>query len=111
MRTIRIITAALTVVMAATIIYGMSAGSFGDEGGEILDLAWGRVTLIDLYVGLALFGGWIVIRERSAVAVPWLVALVLLGNFATALYAFVAAIRSDSVIAFLTGRAEVARRV
>jgi len=111
MRAIRIITAALTVVMAATIIYGMSAGSFGDEGGEILDLAWGRVTLIDLYVGLALFGGWIVIRERSPVAVPWLVALVLLGNFATALYAFVAAMRSDSVIAFLTGRAGDARRV
>jgi hypothetical protein len=111
MRTIRIITAALTVVMAATIIYGMFAGSFGGEGGEILDLAWGRVTLIDLYVGLALFGGWIVIRERSPVAVPWLVALVLLGNFATALYAFVAAMRSDSVIAFLTGRAEEARRV
>lgn len=42
---------------------------------------------------------------------PWLVAPVLLGNFAIALYAFVTAMRSDSVIAILTGRAEEARRV
>ena len=104
MRTVRIVTALLTIVMAGTIIYGITAGSFGEEGGEILDLAWGRVTLIDLYVGLALFGGWIVLRERSVVALPWLIALVVLGNFATALYAFIAAMRSDSIAAFLTGR-------
>jgi hypothetical protein len=104
MRTARIVTALLTIVMAGTIIYGIATGSFGDEGGEILDLAWGRVTLIDLYVGLALFGGWIVARERSAVALPWLIALVVLGNFASALYAFIAAMRSDSIDSFLTGR-------
>ena len=108
MQAIRILTGALTVVMVATIGYGMVAGSFGEEGGEILDLAWGRVTLIDLYVGLALFGGWIVLRERSVVALPWLIALVFLGNLATAFYAFLAAMRSDTVGSFLTGRAEEA---
>ena len=104
MPTVRVVTALLTIVMAGTIIYGIATGSFGEEGGEILDLAWGRVTLIDLYVGLALFGGWIVVRERSAVALPWLIALVVLGNFASALYAFIAAMRSDSIDSFLTGR-------
>ena len=104
MRTVRVITALLTVVMAGTILYGIAAGSFGEEGGEILDLAWGRVTLIDLYVGLALFGGWIVLRERNASAVPWLVALIFLGNLASALYALIAAMRSDTMVEFLAGR-------
>lgn len=103
MRTIRVITGLLTLVMAVTIVAGLAAGDFGDEGEAILDLAWGRVTLIDLYVGLALFGGWIVIRERSPVAVAWLIALVVLGNFATALYAFIASMRTDSVPTFLLG--------
>jgi hypothetical protein len=91
--------------MAITIVYGIAAGSFGDEGSTILDLAWGRVTLIDLYVGLALFGGWVLWRERSRRAVPWLISFVFLGNLATALYAFVAAVRSDTPAEFLTGRA------
>lgn len=105
MRALRVTTGLLTAVMAATIAYGMAAGSFSDEGSTILDLAWGRVTLIDLYVGLALFGGWIVLRERSWRAVPWLVALVFLGNLASALYAFLAAMQADSTGEFLTGRA------
>jgi hypothetical protein len=104
MLTIRVTTAVLTAVMAVTIMAGLAAGNFGDEGGTILDLAWGRVTLVDLYVGLALFGGWIVIRERGAAALPWLVALALLGNLATALYALIASLRSNSPTAFLLGR-------
>ena len=106
MRALRATTGLLTAVMAVTIAYGFAAGSFSDEGGTILDLAWGRVTLIDLYVGLALFGGWIVLRERSWRAVPWLIALVFLGNLASAAYAFLAAVRADSTGEFLTGRAE-----
>lgn len=105
MRIIRLITAVLTLVMAATVGYGIVSGGFSEEGRAILDLAWGRVTLIDLYVGLALLGGWIAIRERQPrVVLPWLVAFVVLGNLATALYALLAAARSETVTDFLTGR-------
>ena len=104
MRTIRIVSAVLTAVMAITIIAGLAAGNFSDEGSTILDLAWGRVTLIDLYVGLVLFGGWVVIRERSASAVPWLISFVFLGNLATAVYALKASLRSESVTQFITGQ-------
>jgi len=104
MRTIRIVSAALTLVMAITIIAGLAAGNFSDEGSTILDLAWGRVTLIDLYVGLALFGGWVILRERSAAAVPWLISFIFLGNLTTAAYALKASLQSRSVTQFLTGR-------
>ncbi len=103
MRAIRVVTGVAAIVMAATIVYGFVSGDFGEEGGAILDLAWGRVTLIDLYVGLVLFGGWILLRERSAVALPWLLSLVVLGNLAAAVYALRAAMRTESVAVFLLG--------
>lgn len=75
------------VFMAAALIYGFSAGNFGAEGSQILDLAWGRVTLIDLYTGLLLVAAWIVWREGSLVrALPWLIAMVFLGSLAAAAY-------------------------
>ena len=75
------------VVMVTALVYGFSAGEFAAEGSAILELAWGRVTLVDLYTGLALIGAWIVWRERSVVrALPWLIAMVFLGSLAAAVY-------------------------
>jgi hypothetical protein len=74
-------------LMVAALVYGFTAGDFGAEGSQILDLAWGRVTLIDLYTGLFLIGGWIVWREGSLItALPWLVGMVFLGALAAAAY-------------------------
>ena len=103
MTSIRITTGLVAIVMATTIVYGFVSGDFGDEGRMILEMAWGRVSLVDLYLGLVLFGGWIVIRERSARALPWLAALLVLGNLAAAVYAFIAAVRTDSPSEFLVG--------
>lgn len=107
MTALRLFTGILTLAMGVTVVYGLAAGDFGDEGRAILDLAWGRVTLIDLYVGLALFGAWICVRDGGRRAFPWFVALVVLGNLAAAAYAFTAARTSDSVASFLLGRSEV----
>lgn len=82
-------------VMVAAISYGFAAGDFGDEGSQILDLAWGRVSLIDLYAGLALFVAWVVYRERSPVrSLIWIVLLVVTGNLAAGAYVGMAAGRS-----------------
>lgn len=89
--------------MIVTIGAGVVAGGFAEEGRQILDLAWGRVTLVDLYVGLLLFAGWIALRERSPVVLVWLVSLIFLGNLAAAAYALMASLRSDSPTEFLTG--------
>lgn len=105
MSVIRTVTAVLAIVMASTIVYGFVAGDFGDEGSTILELAWGRVTLIDLYVGLGLFAAWVLLRDGPRRAIPWLVGFVVLGNLATALYAFSAARRAGSVEEFLLGKA------
>ena len=101
---IRIFTVALTAVMFIAIAVATATGDFGEEGSLLLDTAWGRMTLIDLYIGVALIFGWVILRERNGwVAVAWLPLFIVLGHGGTALYAAVAAFRSDDVRTFLLG--------
>lgn len=101
---IRAATATLTVVMFAMIGLSMATGDFAAEGETILDLAWGRMSLVDLYVGVFLIFGWVILREKHLwVAILWLPVFIVLGHGGTALYATIAAFRSADVKAFLLG--------
>jgi hypothetical protein len=101
---IRIVTIILTAVMFAAIGLSIATGDFADEGSTILDLAWGRMSLIDLYVGIALIFGWVVLREEKLwAALLWLPVFIVLGNAGTALYAAIAALRTNDVRTFLLG--------
>lgn len=104
MITIRFLAVAAFVGMAVTIAAGFTAGDFFEQIGDIWSLAWGRVTLIDLYIGLALFGGWVTIREqRWPMIVGWWFGLFFLGNLAATLYLVRAAFTSSTVGEVLTG--------
>lgn len=62
--------------------------------GEIWADPWGRATLFDAYFAFLVAWIWIAWRERSAGrAAAWLVAILLLGNFAIATYFLVALVR------------------
>ncbi len=101
---IRLVTSALTLVMVGAIGVSMATGDFAVEGSTLLDLAWGRMTLIDLYVGVALVWGWVVLRERRLwVALAWLPLFIVLGHGGSALYAAIASFRTDDVRQFLLG--------
>lgn len=104
MMAIRALAVALTVVMFGAIMVAAATGDFGEEGAWLLDHAWGRMTLIDLYVGIVLFSGWVVLREQNLwVAILWVPVFVVLGNAGTALYVAIAAFRTDDVRTFLLG--------
>ena len=104
MTAIRVVAGLGVVAMVGALAYGFATGDFGADGSAILDLAWGRVTLIDLYVGLALIGSWIVVREGSwPRSLPWLVGLVVLGSLAAALYVLIASLRSRDLRQLLLG--------
>ena len=45
----------VTVITGAMVVVAMTTGSFSVEGDVIASLAWGKMTLVDLYGGLALF--------------------------------------------------------
>jgi len=82
--------------MTAAIGYGLVAGDFWREGCILMRMPWGVISVIDVYAGGALFSGWIATRERSLVRTAgWVVAIFVLGNFATALYALVALRTAD----------------
>jgi len=101
---IRIISLLGAVTMTIAVGLGFLSGGFVDEGSAIWALAWGKVTLIDLYVGLVFFGVWVSVRERRILAVVlWWVGLVVLGNLAAALYLVIASFNSSTVHELLTG--------
>lgn len=104
MRAVRALAVVAVVVMLVTIAFGFVSGDFASEGSSIWVLAWGKVTLIDLYVGLALFGAWVAVREkRPVVAGSWWLALIVLGNLAAAVYLVRASFTSFDVAELLTG--------
>lgn len=104
MTAIRVTTSLLTAIMAVAIVVAMATGDFSAEGSLLLESPWGRMSLIDLYVGVALIFCWVVLREsRVWVAVLWLPVFIVLGHGGTALYATVAAFTSTDVRGFLLG--------
>jgi len=79
------------LVMLATLTYGFVAGDFTAEGSILLSLAWGKVSLIDVYVGLLVFSGWIVYREKSVMrSIIWVILMLVLGNLTSCLYVLLA---------------------
>ena len=95
MRLAILLSAVLAGVMLALITRAFVVGSFWEEGGAMMALSWGKVTLADLYVGFALFSGWVIFREASALRALAFVALVMaLGNAFAAVYVLVALLRS-----------------
>ena len=95
MRAATLLAALAALGMLALIGRAFAVGSFGHEGSILFALAWGKVTLADLYVGFALFSGWVVFREKHLARALGFVLLVLtLGNAFTAVYVLVALLRS-----------------
>ena len=105
MTAIRFVAVLGAVAMAAAIVTAFVTGEFASEGSEILALPWGKVTLIDLYVGLVFFGAWIALRERHAGrTLAWWVGLVVLGNLTAAIYLAIASFRASTPRELLIGR-------
>jgi len=79
------------MAMTAVLIYGFTLGSFSAEGARLMAMPWGIVSLVDLYVGFALFSCWIVFRENAWLpSIVWVVLMMVLGFWAGALYALLA---------------------
>jgi hypothetical protein len=93
--------------MTAVLINGFVNGDFAKDGGELLANPWGVVSLIDLYVGFALFSIWIAFREKNLFsAIIWIVLMMVLGFFTGSLYMLIALYRSkgDWLLFFLGDR-------
>lgn len=91
MKIAKFISLAGLLAMTGILIYGFTVGDFSAEGAKLLAMPWGIVSLVDLYVGFALFSCWIVFREQSLwPSVIWVILMMVLGFWAGALYTFIA---------------------
>jgi hypothetical protein len=91
MKVAKIIALIGVLAMGGAIIWAFATGDFAGEGSVLLSMPWGIVSLIDLYVGFALFSGWIVYREKSlARSIVWVILMMVLGSFTASLYTLIA---------------------
>mgnify|MGYP001267611035 CR=1 FL=1 len=79
--------AALAALLSWEIGVAVRAESLLVAGPRLAADPWGWVTIVDVYLGFVVFAGYLCLREGRAVrAVPWLLAIFVLGNVATAGY-------------------------
>ncbi|UCF61031.1 MAG: DUF1475 family protein [Anaerolineaceae bacterium] len=75
------------LIMFFSISTAFIVGDFSAEGSVILSLAWGKVSLIDVYIGFLIFSGWIIYRERSiGRSLIWVIFMMIFGNMTACLY-------------------------
>jgi hypothetical protein len=95
MKAFKILAIAGTLIMFLTLVYGFVVGDFFKEGSILMSLAWGKVSLIDVYIGFFLFSGWVLFREeRWMTSALWIILIMILGNFITCLYVTITLFRS-----------------
>jgi hypothetical protein len=81
--------------MAGALVYGFAAGDLRGEGRVLTTMPWGAVSLIDVYVGFALFLGWAAFREASVPrTLLWGGLVFTLGNVITCGYVLLVLARS-----------------
>jgi len=107
----RIVAGLGALAMAAVLVYGFAVGDFTGEGSRLLAMPWGRVSLVDLYVGFVLISCWILFRDGlNLLSVVWIIGVMVLGSLTICLYVLVAAgsSRNDWCLFFLGRHAKEA---
>lgn len=80
----KIITWLGLIAMTYGLLNGLINGNLLNDGKELLANPWGIMSMIDLYVGFALFSMWIVYREKSIIKIILLIILMMILGFFTA---------------------------
>lgn len=79
---LRVLAPLVALAFTAVVVVGLAAGTFASEGQQLLELGWGRITLVDTYLAFALAIGWAWLRETPAVAAGTTVLVLVLGSIA-----------------------------
>lgn len=89
MRTGRLLSLLGFFLMLAALVSGFVSADFFEEGSILMGLAWGRVTLVDVYLGFLILVAWIWFHESHTVPrILWSLAILITGNLAAFLYLF-----------------------
>lgn len=84
------------IAMTVVLLNGFINGNFSQDGAELLANPWGIVSIVDLYVGFALFSLWIAFREKNlAQAIVWIILMIILGFFTASAYVLITLQKSN----------------
>lgn len=75
------------LAMGGALVYGFGFGGGWGEVALLMRYPWFVVSLVDVYVGFALFACWVACRERPLVAALWILLIMTLGNLVACIYA------------------------
>jgi len=91
LRSIRNVAWTGLTVLCVALVYALTTGHFAAEAALLVANPWGLATLVDVYVGFALFSCWIVWREQcKRRALVWVVLVLATGNIASTVYVLLA---------------------
>ena len=91
MKLIKLFVGSLAFIMFFAIIYGFLFSSFSKDGKALLEIVWGVITLVDIYIMFTLFSLWILYREGFNIkSVLLVISVMVLGSLAASLYALYA---------------------
>jgi hypothetical protein len=110
MKTAKIIAWLGLIAMTVVLLNGFINGNFSRDGAELLANPWGIVSIVDLYVGFALFSLWIAFREKNLIlTIIWIILMIVFGFFAGSLYVLLTLYQSrgDWLTFFLGARKEI----
>lgn len=103
MRVLRLVGVVLIVAMVTAVTIAFLTTPFTADGRVIIDLAWGRVTIIDLYLALGVFVLWVGWRDGIARALLWGAITVVTGSAGIGVYLLLATRNATSVEDVLLG--------
>ncbi|OJF93593.1 DUF1475 family protein [Alkalibacterium sp. 20] len=87
MRSAKIVAWIGLLAMTVGLVNGFVNGDFLADGRALLENPWGIMSLIDLYVGFALFSIWIVYREKTMwKIIVWVVTMMIFGFLTGCIY-------------------------
>jgi hypothetical protein len=86
------------LAQAGILVFAFLQGDFGAAGQFYFNEPWGFVSLVDIYVGILLFSAWVIYREEKLwKALLWVLSFIVLGNFPSGVYAFLALQKSGGL--------------
>lgn len=103
-RVLRVVAPVVAVAFGGMVVAGLLAGTFASEGRQIVELGWGRITLVDIYLAFALPALWAFLRESVPRAIGITLGIVVLGSVVIWAYVAVAAWTSTDRRELVLGR-------
>lgn len=85
------------LIMFFGFLYGFMKGDLMNEGTMLFSIPWGRVMILDIYIGFVIFGIWIYFREQTIRRfLIWFIPLLFIGNLIAIAYLIYAIFNSKN---------------